>query len=250
MSARLKNVWHRCALASCRRLFRPYARTNMYCSHAHYARARRVTPEPRRCPIDGTTFLVGGSSARGRRRPGRGQITCSRRCAGVMRERSRVRRPVVRNLSIGDRKWFGAMIQGEGHVPRSRKIFLEIGNTDHALVLELQRKSGAGSIRKDRPTPGEQPFWRWRLGAVDTVGLLRQVIFNLGSKQRDAIRLLRVAESRRRIAGPSLAVLLRRRAPSARRPREAIESAKSKATIDRHFPRMARAIKKTRVATT
>jgi hypothetical protein len=123
----------------------------------------------------------------------------------------------VKHLGISDRRWFGAMIRGEGHIPRRHAIFVEVGNTEHALVLELWRTAGAGSVRKDKPAAGRQPFWRWRLGATDTVALLRQIHWALGGKQTDAIRLLRLHEMRRLVAGPSLASILARRSPSRRR---------------------------------
>jgi hypothetical protein len=130
-----------------------------------------------------------------------------------------MRRSQVRRLTRGDRRWFGAMLRGEGHISRKRRVLVEVGNTRQDIVLDCQRIAGAGSIRRDPPRPGEAPFWRWRLGRVDSVALLRQLLGQLGSKEPDALHAIALYERQRNVHGPRLTTLLRSRPPAARRHR-------------------------------
>jgi hypothetical protein len=169
----------------------------MYCALRCYWRARRRVPERRLCARlgCGRFFLVGG-----RGRPGRRQIFHNQGCASKAREARALRLPRARRLKISDRRWLACLIDGEGHLPRrGRAVFIEVGNTSLPYLLEAWRMCGAGSIRKDRPSPGELPFWRWRVGRVDSVALLRQVAPHMKIKMRDALRLIALYERRRRV---------------------------------------------------
>jgi hypothetical protein len=241
VSARRTSVRPRCT--RCRQTYRPWSSSQRYCGYECYWRSKRRKPEQRRCARAQClrTFLVGGVRAKPL-----DQRHCTRHCASLERERLRLRVPRVQRLTLSQRRWVGALVHGEGHIPRGREVFLELGNTEHGMLLDLQRTVGAGSVRRDAPVKGEQPFWRWRLGAVDTVGLLRQIHRYLGGKERDALRLIHVYEARRRLAGPPLRRLLARPAPSSRRhrgpksPPKRNYRARGKETTDPRDPREAK----------
>ena len=195
MSARSRIVLHRCL--RCRRRYRPWSSGQAYCRLRCYWDARRRVPERRFCaqPGCGKSFLVGG-----RGHPGRRQLFHDKSCASKAREARALRLPRARRLKISDRRWLACLIDGEGHLPRRGKaVFIEVGNTSLPYLLEAWRMCGAGSIRKDRPVPGELPFWRWRVGRVDSVALLRQAAPHLKIKMRDAMRLIALYERRRRV---------------------------------------------------
>jgi hypothetical protein len=208
-----QRVLHRCPV--CRQSFPADELNQIYCSRICYWSSKRRPPLLRVCAGSGQrphTFLAGG-----RGRKSLGARFCSRSCASRFRQAHCLRRSTVRRLSRGDRRWFGAMLRAEGHISRTNRILVEVGNTRRDIVLDCQRIAGAGSIGKDRPRPGEAPFWRWRLGRVDSIGLLRQLIGQLGSKERDGLRAIARYEAMCNVAGPSLATLLRSRTPAARR---------------------------------
>lgn len=193
MSARSKGVWHRCIW--CRNRFRPYSPADRFCCHAHYARARRVRPETRYCALAecGRRFLVGGSKLDGRRRPGRDQRYCRKRCAAVARERARTRPVAVPRLRAPRRAALAAAIDGEGWVSR-RTWAVEIGNTDRAWLAALRRFAGcAGAIREDHAhrRRGWKRFWRWRVTGANAFALLGQVLSDLVVKRARADRFIR-----------------------------------------------------------
>lgn len=185
-------VQHRCL--RCRRLYRPDGGEQIYCGRPCYWADKRVVPETKLCGRRGCgrRFKVGG-----RGNAPRSQLFHHRRCASIVREQSRLRlrRSLARLMTVSERRWLACLIDGEGHLPRrGLSIFAEVGNTSLKYLLEAWRITGVGSIRKDPPTPGELPFWRWRVCRVDSVALLRQIVPYLKVKPRDAMRLIALYE--------------------------------------------------------
>ena len=95
----------------------------------------------------------------------------------------------ARTMTDVESAWFGALIEGEGHISwGARTRALVVGSTCLETLEVLQRLSGVGSIitRKQHTGPITQrkPQWRWAMyGQRDVVHILSQISDYLTSKR-------------------------------------------------------------------
>lgn len=163
----------------------------MYCSHKHYALAKRLTPERRQCANCPRTFLVGGTAREGRRRPDVRQRFHSKACASKARERNRHLRPAIGRLRRERRSALANAIDGEGWISKDRWV-VEIGNTSLPWLAGLRHFAGeVGSIRAERRrVPRYRTMWRWRVYGINAYALLTQCLPDLVIKRARAQRLV------------------------------------------------------------
>lgn len=205
MSARSKSVWHVCAWRGCRKRFRPYGSSNVYCCHSHYSLARRRRPATRYCALAqcGRAFLVGGTDARGLRRPDAQQRFHTKGCAGVSRESRCLRHITVPRLRASPRAALASAIDGEGWVSR-RDFIIEIGNTHYRWLQVLRNLAGnVGRIREDRAHRRRahwKRLWRWRVSGANAYALLTQCMSALVVKRTRSEQFIRRYRADHRVA--------------------------------------------------
>jgi hypothetical protein len=92
-------------------------------------------------------------------------------------------------LTTADKAYIAGIIDGEGHIDlRFKKV--DVSNTNNDLIQWLIKKVGGFIVVKPNYNVKHKKSWSWRLAAVGSRGLLKEILPYLIIKKETAEKLL------------------------------------------------------------